>query len=66
MDSLDGRTIHHIGWDVAPEDLIHVPEHWLKYTEPDYSLHLLLGLVYIFFFFAAIVGNGTVLWIFST
>ncbi|XP_060520961.1 opsin, ultraviolet-sensitive-like isoform X2 [Cylas formicarius] len=36
------------------------------YPEPDKSLHLLLAMVYVFFFVASVVGNGVVLWIFST
>ncbi|KAJ8943599.1 hypothetical protein NQ318_006601 [Aromia moschata] len=66
MDTLNGRTVHHLGWNVDPEDLVQIPEHWFKYPEPDYSLHLLLGMVYVFFFLASIIGNGLVLWIFTT
>ncbi|CAH1962394.1 unnamed protein product [Acanthoscelides obtectus] len=57
---------HLIGWNVPPEELKYIQEHWLVYPEPDKSLHLLLGLVYIFFFIMSIVGNGVVIWIFST
>nr|APY20493.1 ultraviolet sensitive opsin [Cucujus clavipes] len=64
MDS--SGIVHHIGWNLKPADLVHIPEHWLMYPEPDYSIHLLLGMVYIFFFVASIIGNGLVLWIFST
>ncbi|KAJ8983472.1 hypothetical protein NQ317_014930 [Molorchus minor] len=64
MDSLSGRTVHNLGWNIPPEDLIHIPEHWLMFPEPDYSLHMLLGMVYIFFFLASMIGNGLVLWIF--
>nr|APY20556.1 ultraviolet sensitive opsin [Aleochara curtula] len=54
-----------LGWDLSPEDLVHIPEHWLVYPEPEGSLHLLLGLLYIGFFLMAIVGNGLVLWVFT-
>nr|APY20632.1 ultraviolet sensitive opsin [Migdolus fryanus] len=63
---MDSRITRHLGWNLPPEDLIYVPEHWLAYPEPEYSLHLLLGMVYMLFFIASIVGNGLVLWIFST
>lgn len=54
-----------LAWDVPQSELIHIPEHWLSYPEPEMSLHLLLGLLYVFFFVMAIVGNGLVLWVFS-
>nr|QWV42709.1 ultraviolet sensitive opsin [Brachypeplus habecki] len=60
------RGQRNLGWNVKPEELVHIPEHWLLYPEPEYSLHMLLALVYIFLFFASTIGNGLVLWIFST
>lgn len=56
----------YLGWNVSPEDLPHIPEHWLKYPEPEASLHYLLGLLYIAFTIFALVGNGLVIWIFSS
>ncbi|CAH1104338.1 unnamed protein product [Psylliodes chrysocephalus] len=66
LDALGGRIVQHLGWNVPNEELIHVPEHWLTYPDVDKSLHFLLGFVYVFFFIAAIIGNGMVLWIFSS
>nr|QWV42616.1 ultraviolet sensitive opsin [Sibinia setosa] len=63
---LDSGIIHNLGWNLPPEELAHVPEHWLMYPEPDKSLHLLLGMVYVFFFMASMIGNGIVLWVFTT
>nr|QWV42651.1 ultraviolet sensitive opsin 1 [Byturus ochraceus] len=57
---------HLLGWNVPPEELIHIPEHWLRYKEPEVSMHLLLGIIYIGFTFMSLSGNGLVLWIFST
>ncbi|XP_017780168.1 PREDICTED: opsin, ultraviolet-sensitive-like [Nicrophorus vespilloides] len=54
-----------LGWNVPPEELIYIPEHWLSYPEPEASLHLLLGILYVGFFFIALIGNGLVIWIFS-
>ncbi|KAG5888363.1 hypothetical protein JTB14_033500 [Gonioctena quinquepunctata] len=65
MEPLD-NPFHMIGWNVAPEDLIHIPEHWQQYPVPDKSLHMLLGMIYIFLWIAAMIGNGLVLWIFSS
>ena len=57
--------VKYLGWNVAPEDLPHIPEHWLKYPEPEASLHYLLGLLYIAFTVLSLTGNGLVLWVFS-
>ncbi|XP_055703260.1 opsin, ultraviolet-sensitive-like [Phlebotomus papatasi] len=62
--SADGG--HLLGWNVPPEDLRQIPDHWLTYPEPEASLHYLLGLVYIMFTVAALTGNGLVLWIFGS
>nr|QWV42618.1 ultraviolet sensitive opsin 1 [Tychius meliloti] len=63
---MDVGIPHNLGWNLGPEDLSHIPEHWLIYPEPDKSIHLLLGMVYTFFFVASMIGNGLVLWIFIT
>ncbi|XP_055910019.1 opsin Rh3 isoform X3 [Eupeodes corollae] len=55
-----------IGWNVPPEELQHIPDHWLKYTEPPESLNYLLGLLYIFFFLMASTGNGLVIYVFCS
>ncbi|XP_070490337.1 opsin, ultraviolet-sensitive-like [Chironomus tepperi] len=54
-----------LGWNVAPEDLKQIPEHWLSYEEPEASLHYLLGLLYIAFTFCSLTGNGLVIWVFT-
>ncbi|XP_055840462.1 opsin Rh3 isoform X3 [Episyrphus balteatus] len=55
-----------IGWNVPPEELQHIPDHWLKYPEPPESLNYLLGLLYIFFFIMATAGNGVVIYVFCS
>lgn len=54
-----------LGWNVAPEDLKQIPEHWLSYQEPEASLHYLLALLYIAFTFFSLTGNGLVIWVFT-
>jgi r-opsin len=54
-----------LGWNVPPEDLKQIPEHWLSFEEPEASLHYLLGLLYIAFTFCSLTGNGLVIWVFS-
>nr|ALH22343.1 UV-sensitive opsin [Ellychnia sp. GJM-2015]APY20601.1 ultraviolet sensitive opsin [Ellychnia sp. CRS-2017] len=55
-----------LGWNVPQSELIHIPVHWLSYQEPEASIHYLLGLVYIFMLTMGVIGNGLVIWIFST
>lgn len=54
-----------LGWNVAPEDLKQIPEHWLSFQEPEASMHYLLALIYIAFTFFALTGNGLVIWVFT-
>jgi r-opsin len=54
-----------LGWNVAPEDLKQIPEHWLSFQEPEASLHYLLALLYIAFTIFSLVGNGLVIWVFT-
>lgn len=55
-----------LGWNLSPEDLVHIPEHWLKYPEPKPVYNYALGVLYIVFMFVALLGNGLVIWIFSS
>lgn len=67
-ESLFHRTaseIRLLGWNVPPDELKTIPEHWLTYPEPDPSLNYLLGLLYIGFTIVALIGNGLVIWVFS-
>lgn len=54
-----------LGWNVRPDELKHIPEHWLSFQEPEASLNYLLGLLYIAFTVFALTGNGLVIWVFS-
>nr|QGA28423.1 ultraviolet-sensitive opsin [Bradysia odoriphaga] len=54
-----------LGWNVPPEELQTIPEHWLTHPEPDASLHYLLGMLYIAFTVVALIGNGLVIWVFT-
>lgn len=47
-----------LGWNVAAEDLVQIPEHWLTYEEPEASMHYLLALLYIAFtFFGKLIAR---------
>ncbi|XP_022209948.2 opsin Rh3 [Drosophila obscura] len=54
-----------LGWNVPPDELRHIPEHWLSYPEPPESMNYLLGTLYIFFTVISMLGNGLVIWVFS-
>lgn len=55
-----------LGWNVPAEELVHIPEHWLTFPEPNAFSHYLLGMLYVFFCIIALVGNGLVIWVFSS
>ncbi|GLH14972.1 Opsin, ultraviolet-sensitive [Gryllus bimaculatus] len=55
-----------LGWNVPAEELIHIPEHWLTFPEPEAFSHYLLGMLYVAFCAIALVGNGLVIWVFSS
>lgn len=60
----DGGETHLLGWNLGAEDLIHIPEHWLKYQEPSSLQHYYLAFIYTIFMIIALIGNGLVIWIF--
>lgn len=59
------EEIHLMGWDLTPEDLVHIPEHWLSYPEVEVKYHYILAFSYSILFIIGIIGNGLVIWIFS-
>ena len=60
--SAEGRLL---GWNVPPEEISHIPEHWLQFQEPPESMHFLLAMLYIFFTIMSLTGNGLVIWVFA-
>lgn len=54
-----------LGWNVPPEDLQYIPEHWLSYQEPEPFWHYFLSACYIIFMFISLIGNGLVIYIFA-
>lgn len=55
-----------LGAGLEGEDLAAVPTHWLAYPAPPPSAHTALALLYVFLTAAALIGNGLVIFIFST
>jgi r-opsin len=54
------------GWNTPADYKAYIHPHWMKYEEPNPMLHHLLGVIYIGFMFASVLGNGCVIWIFSS
>lgn len=55
-----------LGWNIPPEhmDIVHI--HWRGYLAPGKYWHIGLALLYFMLFVMSVVGNGCVVWIFST
>nr|APY20589.1 ultraviolet sensitive opsin [Conwentzia psociformis] len=62
----EDEKLRMLGWNVPQNELVHIPSHWLAYEEPPASVHFLLAIVYIGFTIAAWIGNGLVIWIFTS
>lgn len=55
-----------LGWNLPPEDLHMVHPHWQQYESPPFYYHLLLAIVYFALMVVSLLGNGIVIWLFST
>ncbi|XP_037790766.1 opsin, ultraviolet-sensitive-like isoform X1 [Penaeus monodon] len=55
-----------LGWNTPPEYMDFVNPYWKTFEAPNPFLHYMLGVFYIFFMFAALCGNGVVLWVFTS
>ncbi|XP_014088321.1 opsin Rh4 isoform X2 [Bactrocera oleae] len=60
------NELQFLGWNVPPDQIQYIPEHWLTQLEPPASLHYMLAILYTFLFFASTIGNGLVLWVFMS
>lgn len=65
MGGIGAGSVRMLAWNVPAEELIHIPQHWLKYPAPEPMEHYFLGFIYIFLMIMSLVGNGLVIWIFS-
>nr|XP_033336141.1 opsin, blue-sensitive [Megalopta genalis] len=55
-----------LGWNVPPEHSELVHPHWRGFMAPGKFWHMGLALIYTIMFMMSLVGNGCVIWIFST
>lgn len=55
-----------LGWNLPPEEQALVHEHWRVFPAPPYHMHLLLAMIYFVLMIVSCIGNGIVVWIFST
>lgn len=66
FSDLDSETVRMLGWNLPDDAMFLVHEHWRGYPAPPFYAHLLLGLIYFSLMVMSCVGNGIVVWIFST
>nr|BAP11278.1 B-sensitive opsin [Pachliopta aristolochiae] len=57
---------HMMGWNVPREHQGMVHEHWRNFPAVNKYYHLVLALIYTMLMVTSLVGNGIVIWIFST
>nr|APY20524.1 short wavelength sensitive opsin [Chrysis viridula] len=55
-----------LGWNIPPEDSEIVHPHWRAYLSPAKYWHISLALIYFMLMVMSYVGNGCVVYIFST
>jgi r-opsin len=55
-----------LGWNLEQEELALLHPHWQSFEAPPFYYHLLLGIIYFFLMCASTLGNGIVIWIFTT
>lgn len=55
-----------LGWNLDQEDLELLHPHWQSYEAPPFYYHLMLAIIYFFLMCSSALGNGIVVWIFST
>jgi hypothetical protein len=55
-----------LGWNLPAEDMHLLIPHWQSFEAPPFYYHLLLALIYFVLMVISTVGNGIVVWIFST
>ncbi|XP_045596873.1 opsin, ultraviolet-sensitive [Procambarus clarkii] len=55
-----------LGWNTPSEYMDYVHPYWKTFQAPNPFLHYMLAVLYIMFMFAALVGNGVVIWVFTS
>lgn len=55
-----------LGWNLPPEQQHLVHDHWKDFPAPPYYMHLLMAMVYFVLMNTSLIGNGIVVWIFTT
>nr|BAP11269.1 B-sensitive opsin [Graphium macleayanum] len=57
---------HMMGWNIPEEHRYMVHEHWRNFPAVNKYYHLVLALIYTMLMITSLIGNGIVIWIFST
>lgn len=61
-----GEMVKLLGWNLPSDQMHLVHEHWRDFPAPPYFMHLLLALIYFVLMNLSLIGNGIVVWIFTT
>lgn len=65
MALMSGQKVF-LGYNLPEEDLALVHPHWQTFEAPPFYYHLMLALIYFFLMITSTLGNGIVVWIFSS
>jgi hypothetical protein len=55
-----------LGWNLPREHMGLLHPHWQKFEAPPFFAHLLLAVVYFALMMVSALGNGLVIYVFST
>ncbi|XP_014613625.1 PREDICTED: opsin, blue-sensitive-like [Polistes canadensis] len=66
MGDVQQMQERYLGWNVPPEHMGLVHVHWRAYLAPGKYWHIGISLIYFMLFVMSVVGNGCVVWIFTT
>lgn len=61
-----GEAPQMLGWNLEADELSLLHPHWQTFEAPPFYYHLLLAIMYFFLMCASTLGNGVVIWIFSS
>ena len=55
-----------LGWNTPDDYMSYVDPYWKSFEAPNPYAHYMLGFLYIILTICSLIGNGVVVWIFTT
>jgi len=55
-----------LGWNTPDDYMAYVDPYWKTFDAPDPLLHYMLGFFYMIFMVCSLIGNGVVIWVFTS